>query len=77
LGSGGRTSPSSAGNVLALAGCASLMPGPSVLALAGCASLMPGPRKIIRPDERYFDDRGQAMWNTVTRLLAKLERETA
>ena len=35
-------------------------------------------RQIIRPGERYFDDRGEAMWDTVTGLLAKLdERETA
>ena len=25
----------------------------------------------------YFDDRGEAMWNTVTRLVAKLEERTA
>jgi DNA polymerase I len=25
--------------------------------------------------ERYYDDRGEAMWNTVTRLVNKLERE--
>jgi DNA polymerase-1 len=29
----------------------------------------------IRPGERYFDERGEAMWKTVTRLVAKLERE--
>jgi hypothetical protein len=38
---------------------------------------LPTDCQIIRPGERYFDDRGQAMWATVTRLLAKLERETA
>ena len=38
---------------------------------------LPTDRQIIRPGERYFDDRGEAMWTTVTRLLAKLERETA
>ena len=27
--------------------------------------------------QRYFDDRGEAMWNTVTRLVAKLEEQTA
>jgi hypothetical protein len=26
---------------------------------------------------RYFDDRGLEMWNTVTRLLAKLEARSA
>ena len=24
--------------------------------------------------QRYYDDRGEAMWNTVTRLVNKLER---
>jgi hypothetical protein len=38
---------------------------------------LPTDCQIIRPGERYFDDRGEAMWTTVTRLLAKLERETA
>jgi hypothetical protein len=32
---------------------------------------------IIRAGGRYFDRRGLAMWTTVSRLLAKLERETA
>ncbi len=36
---------------------------------------LPTDCQIIRPGERYFDDRGEAMWTTVTRLLAKLERE--
>ena len=38
---------------------------------------LPTDCQIIRPGERYFDDRGKAMWDTVTGLLAKLERETA
>ena len=38
---------------------------------------LPTDRKIIRPGERYVDDRGEAMWNTVTGLLTELERETA
>ena len=38
---------------------------------------LPTDCQIIRPGERYFDDRGEAMWSTVTRLLAKLERERA
>ena len=38
---------------------------------------LPTDCQIIRPGERYFDDRGKAMWDTVTRLLTKLERETA
>ena len=38
---------------------------------------LPTDCQIIRPGERYFDDRGEAMWTTVTRLLAKLEQETA
>jgi hypothetical protein len=38
---------------------------------------LPTDCQTIRPGERYFDDRGEAMWTTVTRLLAKLERGTA
>jgi hypothetical protein len=38
---------------------------------------LPTDHQIIRPGERYFDERGKAMWDTVTRLLAKLERESA
>ena len=34
---------------------------------------LPTDCQIIRPGERYFDDRGKAMWDTVTGLLAKLE----
>ena len=38
---------------------------------------LPTDCQIIRPGERYFDKRGKAMWDTVTRLLAKRERESA
>ena len=38
---------------------------------------LPSDCQIIRPGERYFDKRGKAMWETVTGLLAKRERETA
>jgi hypothetical protein len=38
---------------------------------------LPTDCQLIRPGERYFDERGEAMWKTVTRLVAKLERETA
>ena len=38
---------------------------------------LPTDRQLLRPGERYHDDRGEAMWATVTRLLAKLERESA
>jgi DNA polymerase I len=38
---------------------------------------LPTDRQIIRSGERYFDDRGEAMWKTVVGLLTKLERETA
>ena len=27
--------------------------------------------------QRYFDDRGESMWNTVTSLVAKLEEKVA
>jgi hypothetical protein len=38
---------------------------------------LPTDCQIIRPGERYFDKRGKAMWDTVTGLLAKRERESA
>jgi DNA polymerase-1 len=38
---------------------------------------LPSDCQIIRPVGRYFDKRGKAMWDTVTGLLAKRERETA
>jgi DNA polymerase I len=34
-------------------------------------------KQIIRPGEHYFDKRGDKMWNTVTRLTAKLRREAS
>jgi DNA polymerase-1 len=34
---------------------------------------LPTDVQIIRPGERYFDDRGVEMWKTVERLLAKLD----
>jgi hypothetical protein len=34
---------------------------------------LPTDEHIVRPGERYFDERGESMWNTVTRLVAKLE----
>jgi hypothetical protein len=30
--------------------------------------------QIIRPGQRYFDDRGVAMWQTVTRLMTELDK---
>jgi DNA polymerase I-like protein with 3'-5' exonuclease and polymerase domains len=36
---------------------------------------LPTDCQIVRPDEHYQDERGAAMWATVTRLVAKLERE--
>jgi hypothetical protein len=33
--------------------------------------------QIIGVGERYFDDRGLAMWETVTRLVTKLEEQRA
>ena len=38
---------------------------------------LPSGYQVIHPGERFFDDRGEAMWTTVTGLVAKLERETA
>jgi DNA polymerase-1 len=34
---------------------------------------LPTDVQIIRPGEHYFDDRGEKMWNTVCRILKKLE----
>ena len=36
---------------------------------------LPTDCQIVRPGEHYQDERGAAMWATVTRLLAKLEKE--
>jgi DNA polymerase-1 len=33
--------------------------------------------QIIRPGERFYDKRGEKMWNTVTKLAAKLKERTA
>jgi hypothetical protein len=33
--------------------------------------------QIVRPGERYFDERGEAMWTTVVKLLARRERGVA
>jgi DNA polymerase-1 len=38
---------------------------------------LPTDRQLIRPGERYHDDRGATMWGTVCKLLSKLERESA
>jgi hypothetical protein len=38
---------------------------------------LPTDRQIVKPGEHYQDERGAAMWATVTRLVAKLERDTA
>jgi DNA polymerase-1 len=38
---------------------------------------LPTDFQIVRPGERYYDERGEAMWNTVAKLLAQRERETA
>src|SRR5262249_25755929 len=36
---------------------------------------LPTDHQIVKPGEHYHDERGAAMWATVTRLVAKLERE--
>jgi hypothetical protein len=38
---------------------------------------LPTDVQMIRPGQRYFDDRGEAMWNTVSKLVAKREERTA
>jgi len=38
---------------------------------------LPTDQQIIRPGQRYEDERGREMWDTVTGLVAKLEAKTA
>ena len=38
---------------------------------------LPTDKQIVRPGERYYEDRGVEMWDTVNRLLAKLEARSA
>jgi len=33
--------------------------------------------QLVRPGERFFDERGLQMWKTVTGLLAKLDERAA
>jgi hypothetical protein len=38
---------------------------------------LPSDFQIVRPGERFHDERGAAMWGTVTRLITKLEQGVA
>ena len=38
---------------------------------------LPTDCQLVRPGQHYFDERGEAMWTTVTRLVAELEKEAA
>jgi hypothetical protein len=38
---------------------------------------LPTDVQTIRPGQRYFDDRGEAMWNTVNKLVMRREEQTA
>jgi hypothetical protein len=38
---------------------------------------LPTDFQIVRPGGRYYDERGEAMWNTVTKLLARREQGVA
>jgi hypothetical protein len=38
---------------------------------------LPTDVQLIGAGQRYFDDRGMEMWDTVTKLLTKLEERTA
>jgi len=38
---------------------------------------LPTDSQIVRPGEHFYDERGEAMWNTVTGLLAKFEQGAA
>jgi DNA polymerase I len=52
-----------------------LMEDAAVVVLRGYR--LPTECQIVKPGEHYQDERGVAMWATVARLVAKLERETA
>jgi DNA polymerase family A len=38
---------------------------------------LPTDVQMVRPGQRYFDDRGEAMWHTVNKLVTKREEQTA
>ena len=38
---------------------------------------LPTDKQVIKPGGRYFDKRGATMWDTVTKLVNKLEQERA
>ncbi len=38
---------------------------------------LPTDVQMIGPGQRYFDERGEAMWNTVNKLITKREEQTA
>jgi hypothetical protein len=38
---------------------------------------LPTDVQMVRPGQRYFDERGEAMWGTVNKLIAKREEQTA
>jgi hypothetical protein len=38
---------------------------------------LPTDVQMVRPGQRYFDERGEAMWNTINKLIAKREAQTA
>jgi hypothetical protein len=38
---------------------------------------LPTDVQIVRPGQHFFDKRGAWMWETVTRLVAKLEEKGA
>jgi len=38
---------------------------------------LPTDKQVIRPGEHFFDKRGKEMWETISRLLAKLEERRA
>ena len=38
---------------------------------------LPTDVQMIRPGERYFDERGEAMWNTVNKLVTRRQEQTA
>ena len=38
---------------------------------------LPTDAQMVRPGQRYYDERGEQMWNTVNKLIAKREEQTA
>jgi hypothetical protein len=38
---------------------------------------LPTDIQMILPGQRYYDERGEAMWNTVSKLVARRQEQSA